>query len=169
MGTALDIKIKRANKVYRCGVSAGPGPARQPPPVLRAPGSAWRPSARPGLWLSAGTCTAVPACREAAGRFLGRRSNWPSAVSPAGVTAPRFAPLLAAVVGLRRRGWRAAAARRAGGQLRLCPCSGLSLSTTSPSPPAEDAAGSRWPPLPKPLGFRPASCPSLSPSQREYR
>lgn len=40
MGTALDIKIKRANKVYRCGVSAAPGPARQPPqppPLLRAP------------------------------------------------------------------------------------------------------------------------------------
>lgn len=38
MGTALDIKIKRANKVYHCGVSAGSGSGcPEAPAVPRRP------------------------------------------------------------------------------------------------------------------------------------
>lgn len=62
----------------------GPRPARQPPPLLRAPGSALRPSAagpvRPSWplafrWDLPGGAGSVPARREAAGRFLGKRGN----------------------------------------------------------------------------------------------
>lgn len=129
MGTALDIKIKRANKVYRCGVSAAPTDARPRPRretgavaagarpgLMPSPrGRSHSPVPCPGSWLSAGRCRqrggsgALPRKVEQFASFPCLPLRWRS--------LPRW--------------WGCGC-----GKLRLRPCSDLSLFAAAPLPVA---------------------------------